>query len=90
MSSQLPKPFEKPWFIVNCVALCIGIYAMIFHHATVIFGISMISFAAHAIYSGHFSLRNTDYSRREDSGAFWMSVFAYTCIGLFFCLIRKL
>jgi len=82
--------FEKLWFIVNCVALCIGIYAMLFHHRPAIFGISMISVAAQAIYSGHFSLRNADYSIEEEPGQFWMCVVSYGCIGLVCCLISML
>jgi len=90
MNNQLTKPVEKPWFIVNCVALCIGIYFMIFHHATGIFGVSMISIALQAVYSGHFSLRNANYSKSEEPGSFWVCVVSYTCIGLFFCLLSKL
>jgi hypothetical protein len=90
MRSQSPKPFEKPWFILNCVVLCIGIFAMILHHATAIFGISMLSIAVQAVYSGHFSLRNGDYSITDEPGSFWMCVVAYACIGLFFCFLSAL
>ena len=63
---------------------------MILHHATAIFGISMLSIAAQAIYSGHFSLRNADYSVSEEPGSFWICVASYACIGLFFCLLSAL